>query len=86
MSSFAVMNNTKWKELQKAMYELGEWYYHFSVGGFKDIEWVEIRAEDDEGKGVLLSELRKIHVPGVEIENGCRVYGYIEEGKVVDYV
>jgi len=107
MSSFAVMNNTKWKELQKAMYELGEsspqwrtkcltngfisawdgeWYYHFSVGGFKDIEWVEIRAEDDEGKGVLLSELRKIHVPGVEIENGYRVYGYIEEGKVVDYV
>ena len=107
MSSFAVMNNTKWKELQKAMCELGafspkwrtkcltngyitdwdgEWYYHFSEGGFEDVEWVEIRAEDGEGKGMLLSELRKIHVPGVEIENGYRVYGYIDEGKAVDYV
>lgn len=78
------MNNTKWHELQMAMYDLkenhpkwlskcidneyisqcdGEWYYHFSEGGFKDLEWVEIK-----------------------IENGYRIYGYIQDGKSIDYI
>ena len=101
------MNNTKWRELQAAMYELrkpspqwrtkcidnayisswdGEWYYHFSVGGYKDIEWVEIKFENEEQKNIILSALKVIHVPGCEIENGYKVYGYINEGQSIDYI
>jgi len=101
------MNDTKWHELQIAMYELkenhpkwrskciasefiskwdGEWYYHFSDGGFTDIEWVEIKTENEEQKALVHSKLKDIHVPGHEIENGFRVYGYINEGQGVDYI
>ncbi len=100
------MNNTKWKEIQKAMYELqespqwrtrcltngyitnwdGEWRYHFSEGGFKDIEWVEIKTENDVQFELVFSLLKSIHVPGIKIENGFKVYGYVNEGQSVDYL
>ena len=101
------MNNTKWRELQMAMYELkenhpkwrskcidnefisewdGEWYYHFSEGGYKDLEWVEIKIENQEQKTLVHSKLKDIRVPGHEIENGFRVYGYIKKGQSVDYI
>lgn len=101
------MNNTKWRELQMAMYELkenhpkwrsksinnecvtqwdGEWYYHFSEGGFKDLEWVEIKAESEEQKELIFSKLKDVHVPGHETANGYRVYGYIKEGQSIDYI
>ena len=101
------MNNTKWQELQTAMYELkekspmwrskcktneyisqwdGEWFYHFSEGGFKDVEWVEIQIESEEQKKLVLSELKSIHLPGHEIENGYKIYGYTQEGQHVEYI
>ncbi len=100
------MNNTKWKEIQEAMYELqesplwrtccvtngyvsswdGEWFYHFSEGGFKDIEWVEIKAENEKQSDLVLSSLKSIHVPGIKTENGFRVYGYVSEGESVEYL
>lgn len=100
------MNNTKWKEIHKAMYELqespkwrtkcvtngyiscwdGEWFYHFSEGGFEDIEWVEIKTEDKEQSDRVLSILKSIHVPSIKTEHGFKVYGYIIEGASVDYL
>ena len=64
----------------------GDWYYHFSEGGYKDIEWVEIKIENVLQKEVVLSELQKIHVPGHETEQGFKVYGYIQEGKSISYL
>lgn len=101
-----VMNNTKWKEIQEAMYGLqqkpqwrtrcvtngyisnwdGEWFYHFSEGGFKDIEWVEIKVENNEQFELVSSSLKSIHVPGEKIENGFKVYGYIRDGESVEYL
>lgn len=101
------MNNTKWRELQQAMYALeshspkwrtkcvtnghvsnwdGEWFYHFSEGGFNDIEWVEIKIESKEQMSVVLSALRQIHVPGKLTSQGVKVYGYVEEGVAIDYL
>ena len=100
------MNNTKWKEIQEAMYGLqhspqwrtrcvtneyisdwdSEWFYHFSEGGFKNIEWVEIKIENEEQSQHVLSSLKSIHVPGIKTENGFRVYGYVREGEPVDYL
>ena len=64
----------------------GEWYYHFSEGGFKDIEWVEIQVIDCEHKNLVLRELKLIHVPGIETEFGFRIYGFVKEGEYVNYL
>lgn len=101
------MNDTKWSELQQAMYALGdlspkwrtkcltngyisewdgEWIHHFYGGSFKDIEWVEIKIENEEQRSVVLSELRKIHVPGEHTDRGLKVYGYLADGRAIDYL
>ncbi|NDL71145.1 hypothetical protein GPL32_11610 [Halomonas alkaliphila] len=101
------MNNTKWRELQRAMLALGdhspnwrtkckandhisnwdgEWFYHFSDGGYEDIEWVEIKAENEQHRKLVLSELRKVHVPGQKTENGFKVYGYVKAGDFVEHL
>lgn len=102
-----VMNNTKWRELQTAMYELedvdtrwrtrcvdngfvsawdGEWFYHFSEGGYAYIEWVEIRVESEREREIVLSLLKKIHVPGEVTEHGFKVFGYVPVGQTVEYL
>ncbi len=63
-----------------------EWFYHFSEGGFEDIEWLEIKVENEEQSELVLSSLKSIHVPGVKTDNGYKVYGYIPEGESVDYL
>jgi hypothetical protein len=63
-----------------------DWYYHFSEGGYKDIEWVEIKTENDEQNHKVLSELKKIHIPGHKTEHGFKVYGYLKENQSVDYI
>jgi len=64
----------------------GEWFYHFSEGGYKDIEWVEIKTENVKQKQLVLSELQMINVPGIETTNGYKVFGYIKEGASVGYL
>lgn len=64
----------------------GEWYYHFSEGDFKDLEWVEINIENEKQKELVLEKLKAILVPGHEVENGFIVYGYIREGQSVNYI
>ncbi|MDH3377749.1 MAG: hypothetical protein OEQ39_12440 [Gammaproteobacteria bacterium] len=63
-----------------------EWFYHFSEGGFDDIEWAELKIENEKHKELVYSILKKIHVPGHETENGFKVYGYIKSGEKVDYI
>jgi hypothetical protein len=63
-----------------------EWYYHFSVGVYKSIEWAEIRTESPEQNAAVEDALRTIHVPGCKTENGFKVFGYLREGSAVDYI
>lgn len=64
----------------------GEWFYHFSEGGFEDIEWLEIKTANEEHAELVLSSLKSIHVPGIKTEYGYKVYGYVNEGEPVDYL
>ncbi|KGR89393.1 MULTISPECIES: DUF6678 family protein [Ureibacillus] len=64
----------------------GEWYYHFKLGEFETIEWLEIKAETDEIRNDVLKILNKIHVPGEVFDNVIRVYGYVETGRYIDYL
>jgi hypothetical protein len=64
----------------------GEWFYHFRNGSYEFIKWVEIAVESPEQKQAVLTELVKIHVPGIRTESGFRVLGYAELGNEVDYI
>ena len=64
----------------------GEWFCHFLDGGFKDIEWVEIRTDFAAQEKAVLRALKVIHVPGTATENGFKIYGYIKPGFAIDYL
>jgi Family of unknown function (DUF6678) len=64
----------------------GEWYYHFSEGGFDDIEWVELKIENELQRKLVLDQLRSIHLPGEVTDEGYKIYGYINIGKPIDYL
>lgn len=60
-----------------------EWCYHFSDGGYKDIEWFELRG------GSLLepqvfADVVSIQFAGHLYENTLRLYGYLRNGVVAD--
>lgn len=63
-----------------------DWYYHFRVGGYKTIEWVELEIETSDQDAAVLAVLRQIHVPGRRIENGYRIYGYVPDGDAIEYL
>jgi hypothetical protein len=64
----------------------GDWYYHFRVGGYRSIEWVEIEATSPEELAALQAILARIHVPGTRSEFGFKIFGHIRPGLSVDYV
>ena len=64
----------------------GEWYYHFRIGGYESIRWVEIAVTTEEQEKAVLQELVRIHLPGERTETGFRVFGYAEAGMSVSYI
>jgi hypothetical protein len=64
----------------------GEWYYHFRGAGYSTIEWVEIETTSADQDGAVFELLQKIHLPGLRIDNGYRIYGYAQEGVAVDWL
>jgi hypothetical protein len=62
------------------------WYYHFQIGGYKTIQWVEIETIGSEQTEAVLRELVRLNLPGDRISNGFRIYGYVEPGKYVQYI
>jgi hypothetical protein len=63
-----------------------EWYYHFRDGGYDDIVYVDIFADDREHRERIRTAIKRIHVPGEETDDGFRVYGYAEQGQPLDYL
>ena len=63
-----------------------EWFYHFRIGGYESIQWVEIAADCEEQRNAILKELVRIHVPGERTASGYRIFGYAETGQTVDYI
>jgi hypothetical protein len=64
----------------------GEWFYHFRIGGYADIEWVEIKIASPPQKMNVLTALRRVHVPGHETGDGFRVYGYVKADERLEYL
>jgi hypothetical protein len=63
-----------------------EWYYHFRAGGYEDIVYVDIFADDREHRERIRTAIKRIHVPGEETGDGFRIYGYAERGQALDYL
>jgi hypothetical protein len=64
----------------------GEWFYHFRLGGYGTIEWLEIATVDENQRSAVVEALRKVHVPGEHLPSGLRVYGYVQSGISVEYL
>ena len=63
-----------------------EWFYHFSDGGYDTILHVDIFAENPDHRALIRSALRKVHIPGEETTDGFRVFGYLRDGQIADFV
>ena len=64
----------------------GEWYYHFSDGGFKDIKWVELKIVSELQMKEVHKVLKAINLPGCLTENGFKIFGYVNNGQAVNYI
>ena len=64
----------------------GDWYYHFRIGGYKDVEWVELQIVSEEQGAVVLPILREIHLPGCRLGHGFRLFGYVTDGMAPEYI
>jgi hypothetical protein len=63
-----------------------EWFYHFQEGGYDDIRYVDIFANNALHRQQIASALKTIHLPGEETGDGFRVYGYALPGQPIDYL
>jgi hypothetical protein len=63
-----------------------EWFYHFQEGGYDDIRYVDIFANNALHRQQIASALKTIHLPGEETGDGFRVYGYALPGQAIDYL
>lgn len=63
-----------------------EWYYHFRSGGYEDILYVDIFAENPTHREQIRGALKAIHLPGEETAEGFRIYGYAQRGQSLEYL
>lgn len=64
----------------------GEWFYHFSKGGYSDIQYLDILTNSVEQHGLVGAILRAIHLPGIETSTGYRILGYADSACKVAYL
>ncbi|QGY32443.1 DUF6678 family protein [Pantoea cypripedii] len=64
----------------------GEWFYHFSEGGYSDIQYLDVLTHSDEQHTVVGAILRAIHLPGIETSTGYRIFGYADSACNVVYL
>lgn len=64
----------------------GEWFYHFSEGGYLDIQYLDILTNSVEQHATVGTILRAIHLPGMETSTGYRILGYADSVSYVDYL
>ena len=60
-----------------------DWFYHFMIGGYKTIEWLEIQFTS-KTKDIIVNKLKEINVPAELLENSVKIYGY-KDG-FIDYL
>ncbi len=64
----------------------GEWYYHWTIGGWDWMEWAELSVETAAQREPVRAILKRIRFAGEETTEGFRIYGYVRNGETVDFV
>ena len=87
MCSFPTQPEWRTKDLENGYISAWdrEWFYHFNVGGYKTIEWVEVRPTSMKQKEEIVKELARIHVPLEVGEESLRIYGFVLPGVFIEY-
>lgn len=89
LAMYALDPTPAWSTLSTNGYRFGpdyEWFHHFRIGGYKNIVHVDIHVETSDQRDLVRSALKRIHVPGEEAADRFRVFGYLENGQVADYI
>jgi hypothetical protein len=63
-----------------------EWFYHFREGGYASILHLDILIDTPVQRERVRAALKKVHVPGEEMPEGFRVFGYLEDGQPADFI
>ena len=64
----------------------GDWFYHFRLGGYRSIHWVDVAVTGDAQRAAVWPELVRIGLPGETTATGFRIFGYAEAGQAVGYL
>lgn len=64
----------------------GEWFYHFSEGGYLDIYYLDVITNSADQHASVGAILRTIHLPGMETATGYRIFGYADSFSNVNYL
>jgi len=64
----------------------GEWFYHFSEGGYLDIQYLDTLTNSVAQHAMVGTILRAIHLPGIESESGYRIFEYADAISYMDYL
>ena len=64
----------------------GEWFYHFRVGGYRTIEWIELELCNQSERDEIASILASINLPGAHTDKGFIIYGHVAPGFSVEYI
>jgi hypothetical protein len=64
----------------------GDWFYHWPHGGWRWMDWVELRLSNSQHRDAVRAILRKIRFAGEETAEGFRLYGYIRSGQAANYI
>lgn len=63
-----------------------EWEFHFRQDGYETILHLDILIKDATQRERVRESLRRVHVPGEELPDRFRIFGYLEEGQAADYI
>lgn len=89
MAMVSIESSPLWKITFLNGYESavdGEWFYHFCEGGYLDIKYLDIMTNSVEQHTMVGTILLAIHLPGVEVSTGYRIWGYADSVSYVDYL
>lgn len=64
----------------------GEWFYHWTSGGWDWMEWAELSTETAHQRELVRAILSRIRFAGEQTTVGFRVYGYVRNGEAADYI
>ncbi len=89
LAMYAIAPPPSWSTLSTNGYRSPpdrEWFYHFRDGGYESILYVDIQVDTPIQRELVRSALRKVHVPGEELPEGFRVFGYLQDGQAAAFL